>query len=64
MSQEQRRKLPAYKITCENGFTWETNMATHVTLEIAEKYFLGKQFNTAPFPGEVFSEAVKVEKLA
>lgn len=55
--------LTAYEITCENGYTWRTSMAAHVTIEMSKKYFIGNRFNTAAYPGENFSKAVKVIKL-
>jgi len=56
-----KRELPAYKVTCENGYYWTTSMAAGVTLDDAKKYFIGKYFNTAPYPGEKRSLAIKVE---
>jgi len=55
--------LPAYKITCENGHYWTTSMAAGVTLDDAKKYFLGKYFNTASYPEERNSKAIKVEQV-
>lgn len=54
--------LPAYRMTTESGYTWETNMAAGITLKDAEKYFLGKLVTISEYPDEHLAEIVtKVE---
>ena len=55
--------LTAYKITCKNGYSWKTNMAAHVTLEMAKDYFMGQRFNVSPFPGEDMQIVTNVEEI-
>lgn len=56
--------LTAYKITYADGTEISTNMAAGITLEDAEKYFLGKHFDIGG-SGELdnIQIAVKVEEL-
>ena len=55
--------LTAYRIIYEDGSTSETNMAAGVTLEDAQKYFIGKYFNLGVFPVEKMVQAVNVEVI-
>jgi len=55
--------LTAYKITYSNGSTSKTNMAAGVTLEDAQKYFIGNQFDLGAFDVENMQTAVSVEKI-
>jgi hypothetical protein len=56
-------KLPAYRITFDDGDTIETSMAADVTLEDAKAYYLGNQFNLGDGPKDRMATAVKVEQL-
>lgn len=56
--------LTAYKITTEKGVSWSTSMAAGVTLEDAEKYFIGHRFDMGIDDTEDMQTAVKVEKIA
>jgi len=38
-------------------------MAAHVTLEMAQDYFIGNQFNLGPYPIENMQTAIKVEEV-
>lgn len=35
-------QLPAYKITLNDGSSYITSMAAHVTIDIARAYFMGQ----------------------
>jgi len=48
---EKYPPLTAYKITYSDGSTSSTNMAAGVTLEDAEKYFIGQWFNFGDVEG-------------
>lgn len=66
MEKKHYPPLTGYEITCANGYVWQTSMAAHVTLEMAEAYFLGKEFNTQAYSDEcecVLSKAIKVIRL-
>jgi hypothetical protein len=56
--------LTAYKITTEKGVSWSTSMAAGVTLEDAEKYFIGQRFGMGIDDNEDMQTAISVEKLA
>ena len=55
--------LTAYKITYADGSTSSTNMAAHVTLDNAKKYFIGERFDLGVYPQENMQEVVKVEHI-
>lgn len=55
--------LTAYKITYADGSTTSTNMAAGVTLEDAQKYFIGQRFDLGAYPVENMQEAIKVEQI-
>jgi hypothetical protein len=55
--------LPYFKVTCENGCSWITAMSLGTSLQKAMDYFIGRFFDTAPYPGETMSKAIKVEQL-
>ena len=53
-------KLTTFKITYLNGDVTITNMAVGVTLEMAQKHFIGQKFELSEW---TFSTAIKVEKI-
>ena len=57
------KELTAYEITYTNGQKTRTSMAAGVTLEQAEAYFIGKQFNLGVYQVEDIQTAIKIEKL-
>ena len=55
--------LTAYRITFEDGNVIETNMAEHITLEDAKKYYLNNLFTFGYEGNEKQVKGVKVEKI-
>lgn len=55
--------LTAYKVTYRDGSTTSTNMAAGVTLEDAQKYFVGKWFARGTYPDDTMKQAVSVESI-
>lgn len=55
--------LTSYKTTYTDGSTTLTNMAAHITLADAEKYFIGQCFDLGAYPVENMQLAVKVEQI-
>ena len=53
--------LTAYRSTYSNGQGIATSMAANVTLEMANDYFLGHQFEM--IEGKPLVTAIKVEKI-
>ena len=53
--------LTTYRITFDNGQTITTSMAKNVTLEDAQKYYLGNEFEL--IEGQPNVKAVNVEKV-
>jgi hypothetical protein len=61
---KEHKPLTAYRITYSDGSTSSTNMAADVTLEDAEKYFIGQWFNLGMYGiKENMQTAVKVEVI-
>ena len=58
-----KTKWKVYKMTLENGYQWITNINPDCSEESTRRYFLGKWFNSAPFPLEVMSQCISVEFL-
>ena len=56
-------ELTRYEITYEDNTTSSTSMASHMTLQMAKNYFIGKLFNLGVFPVENMVKAVKVKSL-
>lgn len=57
--------LPAYKITKNNGSSYETSMSASTTLEIATSYFMGMhQVEEDQETGEeTLTTVIKVERI-
>lgn len=52
--------LTAFRVYYDDGTSGDTNMAANVTLEEAQKYFVGNTFEVTE---RKFRTAVRVEKL-
>jgi len=57
------KELTAYEITYENGEKIQTSMAATVTLEDAQRYYLGKRFDLGAFPVENMQTAINVKRI-
>lgn len=58
-----QEKLPAFKITYNDGSFYFTNMARSITHKRAKEYFLGKVFTKEENGKEIKREVVRVEKV-
>ena len=54
--------MKSYKITLENGHSYDTSMAAGVTLEEAKNYFLGKMLNIGFGEHDKMVKCVNVEE--
>lgn len=59
-SNEKYPPLTAYRVFYSDNTHQDTNMAAHVTLEDAQKYFVGNRFEITE---TTFHTAIRVEKL-
>lgn len=56
-----RDNLTGYRITYSNGETRSTSMAAHVTLKMAQDYYIGQEFEFVE--GQPLVTAIKVEAI-
>ena len=54
-------KFKTAKLTCKNGYSWETSINPDCSDDSIRRYFVGEAFNTAPYPQEIMSVCVSCE---
>lgn len=55
--------MKPFRITCENGYSYITDLSDDTTLQEAEGYFLGSSINTTSHPKEILSKVTSVQEL-
>lgn len=64
LQREIEAELPAFKVTSDNGSSYTTSMAAHVTIQDARDYFLGQTFTDEDAAGhETRRKVVAIEEV-